>query len=372
MLTGCGGGSGTASDAETIPACTPTTAKATGGTPYTTQVDWPYYGADAASTKYRPVSQITADNFADLEVQWVWCAPDEAAVKKDDTLWPGNNESTPLMVDGVLYSTTPLSEAAAVDPMTGETLWTYDPRTYDNGSPPNLGYINRGLAYWADGTDKRIFLATGDARLIALIAADGKPDRPPSGTTARSISSRACAGRRTASTTASIRRPWCVGIRWWSGATIHDKPDVKDMPPGDVRGFDARTGVLKWDFKTIPQAGEYGNDTWGNDSWVDAGSTNVWTSMSCDQTLGLVYLPLSAPNNDYFGGDRPGDNLFSQSEVAVNGETGARVWSFQAIHHGIWDYDFPGGAGAGGCYRGRHRYSGGGPGLQAGLHLCIR
>ena len=260
-------------------------------------------------------------------------------MKRDDTLWPGKNESTPLMVDGVLYSSTPLSEAGAVDPMTGETLWTYAPRTYDNGSPPNLGYINRGLAYRADGTDKRIFLATGDARLIALNAADGKPID----TFGDNGEVNLLKGMRREANSLyyGVNSPALVcGDTVVVGATIHDQPDVKDMPPGDVRGFDARSGVLKWDFKTIPQAGEYGNDTWGNDSWVDAGSTNVWTSMSCDETLGLVYLPLSAPNNDYFGGDHSFGKATDIGGQYLPGEAGVLIQEplqWQKTHDGVAD-----------------------------------
>jgi quinoprotein glucose dehydrogenase len=306
---------------------------------------WRAYGADYASTKYAPLDQIDRNNVGSLRVAWRWDSIDNAMLAANPDLRTFVNEGTPLMVDGVLYVSTSLSQVAAIDAATGSTLWTYDPGTYKDGTPANVGFVHRGVAYWEEGSDRRILYATGDAYLIALDAATGRP-----------VPSFGQDGR--VDLTQGLRRPVdrslyavssppviCRGVVV-VGSTVLDpfaiyKMPGKEMPPGDVRGFDVRTGAQRWVFQTIPQPGEYGNETWENDSWKTTGSTNVWTWMSADEELGYVYLPVSTPTNDFYGGHRHGDNLFAESLVCVNAETGARVWHFQMIHHGLWDYDLP-------------------------------
>ena len=308
-------------------------------------VDWRAYGSDYASTKYSRLTEIDRDNVGRLEIAWQWDSIANQILEADSTLRVFVNEATPLMVHGVLYTSTALSQVAAIDGATGKTLWMYDPKTWADGTPANVGFVHRGVAYWEEGAERRILYATGDAYLIALDADTGKP-----------ITHFGDNGR--VDLTKGLRRPVdrslyavssppviCRGVVV-VGSTVLDSfavnrmPDVA-MPPGDVRGYDVKTGAQKWVFQTIPQKDEYGNETWLVDSWKTTGSTNVWTWMSADETLGYVYLPISTPTNDFYGGHRLGDNLFAESLVCLNAETGERVWHFQMVHHGIWDYDLP-------------------------------
>lgn len=301
--------------------------------------EWRWYGADLASTKYAPLDQITAENIDQLEIAWRWTSPDEAIRSTNRTLWTWKNESTPIMIDGVLYTSTSMSLVAALDATTGKTKWVYNTQSYLTGSAPNH-YHHRGVAYWEDGEDRRIFIGTGDAYLIALDAETGQP-----------ISEFGEGGR--IDLTQGLRRPIdrldygvssppiICGGTVMVGATITDYPRNKVMPPGDMRGFDVRTGEQRWVFESIPQGDALGVATWGQDSWKHVGNTNVWTMMSCDEELGFVYLPFGTPSNDYYGADRPGDNLFAESLVALHAETGTYAWHFQMVHHGIWDYDLP-------------------------------
>jgi quinoprotein glucose dehydrogenase len=244
------------------------------------------------------------------------------------------------MVGGVLYVSTSLSQVAALDAATGKTLWVYDPETWKNGTPPNHGFVHRGVAYWADGNDRRILFGTGDGHLIALNAQTGKP-----------VATFGEQGR--VDLTAGLGRP--VNRRLYGvssppiicrdvvivGSSILDFPLEKEMPPGDVRGFDARTGKQRWVFRPVPVEGQFGSETWEQNSWKATGNTNVWTMMSADDELGYVYLPFGTPSNDFYGGGRPGSGLFGESLVCLDARTGRRVWHFQAVRHGLWDYDLP-------------------------------
>jgi quinoprotein glucose dehydrogenase len=302
--------------------------------------EWPSYGANKASSKYAPLSHLTRDNVQQLRVAWRWLSVDQPILQADPSLWTMVYEATPLMVGGVLYTSTSLSQVAAIEAAAGKTLWVYDPKSYQHGSPPNLGFVHRGVAYWQDGADQRILIATGDAHLIALDAKTGQP-----------LEAFGDQGR--IDLTHGLRRP--VSRTYYGvssppivcrdvvvvGASILDYPGEKAMPPGDVRGFDVRTGAQRWTFHSVPQGGEVGSETWAHESWKHVGNTNVWTTMSCDEELGYVYLPFSTPSNDYYGGQRLGHNLFAESLVALQAQTGQRVWHFQMVHHGLWDYDLP-------------------------------
>ncbi len=300
--------------------------------------EWRVYASDSHSSRYAPLDQIHRDNFHELEVAWQWWSIDNELRKRRPGPDPGPNESTPLLVDGVLYTSTSLNQVAALDPTSGRLLWSHDP-----GSP---GAVHRGLAYWegrreGGAVDRRLLLATRDSYLIALDADSGEPI-PSFGRSARvdlTLGLRRPPAKR--SLLSQTSPPVVCRDVVVVGSAVYDRHDQRQMPPGDVRGFDVRTGELLWTFHTVPQEGEPGNETWEGDSWRYTGNTNVWTSMSCDPERGYVYLPVSTPTNDYYGGHRPGANLFGETLVCLDARTGERVWHFQIVHHGLWDYDLP-------------------------------
>lgn len=302
--------------------------------------EWPTYGGDAGNTKFSALGQIDADNVARVATAWVWESPDDALSAADPRLTTGAFKATPIMAGGVLYIRTSLSQVAAIDPATGAQLWVFDPRSYDAGRPTNLGFNSRGVAYWSDGGEARVFLATGDARLWALDAATGEP--VPGFADGGSVDLTEGLPHVTPRSAYSVMSPpLVVGDVVIVGSSISDGPANMTAPPGDVRAFDVVTGAERWTFHTIPRAGEFGNDTWLDGSWQYTGNTNVWSIMSADPELGYVYLPVGTPTNDWYGGHRPGNGLFGESLVAVEAATGRRVWHFQLVHHGLWDYDLP-------------------------------
>ncbi len=302
--------------------------------------EWPSYGGDKASSKYSPLDQIGPDNFNRLSVAWTWRSADEEIVKANPQLKTWIWESTPLMVGGVLYVSTSLSQVAAIDAATGKTRWIYDPGTWKNGTPSNNGFVHRGVAYWADGDDQRIVFGTGDGYLICLDAKTGKPI-PAFGQGGR-IDLTQGLGRTFARRLYGVSSPpMIVGDVVVMGSKVHDFPLSKEMPPGHVRGFDVRTGKPRWLFRSVPAEGEFGNETWDQGSWKTTGGANAWTLMSADEALGYVYLPFGTPSNDLYGGHRPGNGLFGESLVCLDARTGKRIWHFQMAHHGVWDYDLP-------------------------------
>ena len=315
----------------------------TQGTSGTSKGEWTHYGGNAASHKYSPLDQINKDNIGKLTIAWRWASPDNAVVEANPTARPGGYADTPLMVKGVLYTVTSLGQIAAINPATGQTIWVVDPGNWKTGRPGNLGYVHRGLAYWSDGKIDRLLLGTHDAYLISVDAKTGALDKSFGdggridlmGTLAHAV--------RATNYSVSAAPVICKDVVV-VGASIHDGPTHKEWPRGDVSGFDVRTGKKLWTIHSIPQKGEFGNETWGDDSWTYTGSTNVWTNMSADEELGYVYLPFGTPTDDFYGGHRPGANLFAETLVALDAKTGKRVWHFQGVHHGVWDYDFPGGA----------------------------
>ncbi len=304
-----------------------------------TNGEWRHYAGDQGSTKYSPLDQINAENFADLEVAWRWESADKALEGKA----PANPyffRGTPLVVKGVAYISTGLSQVAAVNATTGETIWVHDPKSYDRGPVTHGMYHHRGVEYWTDGDEERIFISTGGRQLVSIDAKTGKAD--PNFGTDGWVDLLLDLGRKVNARNIGDNKPPVVcRDTVIVGSIIMDFPTTKKNPPGFVRGYDVRTGKQKWIFHSIPQAGEFGNDTWENDSWKYTGNTNVWSLMTCDEELGYVYLPFGTPTSDYYGGHRHGDNLFAESLVCLDAETGERVWHFQGVHHGIWDYDFP-------------------------------
>ena len=308
--------------------------------PAATGGEWRYYAGDAASTKYSPLGQVTRANVGSLEIAWRWSSPDNEIVKANPSARPGGFQDTPIMVNGVLYTTSSLGVYSAIDPATGRTLWQYDPEVWKVGRPPNLGYTHRGAAYWSDGSRRRIISGTHDAHLISIDAETGKPDTT-FGVNGRADVVEGLAYVERMRNYAINSTPVVVKNVVIAGANIQDLPQTKEQPRGDIFGFDARTGKKLWTFHSIPQKGEFGNDTWENGSAEYTGATNVWSMITVDEELGYIYLPFGTPTNDYYGGHRLGNNLFAESLVCLDATTGKRVWHFQAVHHGLWDYDFP-------------------------------
>jgi len=336
---------------------------------------WPSYGGDLGSTKYAPLNQINAENFNDLTIAWRWKTADRFLSRQDghgewwadsETIfeslqeenpdrWRGGMmphisslKATPLMVDGVLYLCTPLYQGVAIDAATGETLWVYNPRSYETGTPTMSIYWNhRGVAYWADDSEARVLWGTGDGYLIAVDAKTGRPCADFGDNGRIDLMKGVPRANRddrdylNALLLSCASPPIIVRDTVITGCSIADRRVAKEAVPGWVRAHDVRSGDHKWDFHTVPQEGEFGVETWENDSWKYSGNANVWTQMSADEELGYVYLPTGTPTNDFYGADRLGDNLFAESLVCVDVETGDRIWHFQTVHHGLWDYDNP-------------------------------
>ncbi len=317
-----------------------TSTVGTQGTLSTPEVPWTHYGGNAASQKYSPLDQINKDNVGKLRIAWRWASPDNAVVTENPMARPGMYHDTPLMVKGVIYTVTSLGQIAAINPATGASIWVFDPANWKAGRPGNLGFVHRGISYWSDGNKERLLLGTSDAYLISVDARTGALD-PTFGQEGR-IDLMAGLAHAVRSTNYSVTAaPVICRDVVVVGASIHDVPMHKEAPRGDVSGYDVRTGKKLWTLHAIPQKGEYGNETWGDDSFTYTGNTNVWTNMSADEELGYVYLPFGTPTDDWYGGHRPGANLFAESLVALDARTGKRIWHFQAVHHGVWDYDLP-------------------------------
>ena len=316
-----------------------------------TNGEWRSYGGDAGSTKYSPLDQIDASNFSDLNVAWRWQSADgsldlETLREQIPELSIRGLQATPLMVSGVLYISTSLHQAAAVDAGTGATIWVHDPKAYLGGLPTHA-YRSRGVAYWTDGEQARIFWGTSEGYLVGVDAYTGQPVRSFGDNGRVDLMAdipRAIRGAKDhrGRNLLGVGSPPIVSNDVIVTPTIiTDYATRREAPPGWLKGVDARTGETKWMFRTVPQEGDLGVDTWLDDSWRYSGNTNVWAMLSADDELGVVYLPTGTPTSDYYGGHRLGDNLFAESIVALDIETGERIWHFQAVHHGVWDYDFP-------------------------------
>ena len=287
----------------------------------------------------QPLSQINAANFSKLEVAWRF---------KTDSLGPRPEfkfESTPLMVNGRLFSTAGTRRAVvALDATTGELLWMHSEQEGARGEAAPRQLSGRGLAYWTDGKQERILYVTPGYRLVAL---DARTGHPVTGFGSNGIVDLkqdfdqqidlASAPVGLHATPLVAKDVVIVGAAFDTGANPSSKTNVK----GYIRGYDARTGKRLWIFHTVPRPGEFGHDSWLEDSASYTGNTGVWAQMSADEELGLAYLPTELPTHDYYGGFRPGNNLFSESIVAVDLRTGQRKWHYQLVHHGIWDMDIP-------------------------------
>lgn len=304
-------------------------------------VQWHTYGSDLASSRYVALEQINADNVSQLQILWSWETPDNAVFRQDDRASAAEYKSTPIMVDGVLYVSTSLGMVAAIDALSGEQRWVFDTGSWQRGRHPNFNNNHRGVSWWDDGADGRILMAANDGVLWSLNARTGLPD--PAFGDQGAVDLKLGLGRDAMiGQYGAISPPTVINDVIVMGSSISDGPRFRDqLPPGHVRGYDARTGEQKWIFHTIPQDGEPGTETWENQSWRSAGATNVWTTMSADPETGYVYLPVSTPNNDWYGAHRLGDNLYAESLVCLDSATGEVIWHFQMVHHGLWDYDLP-------------------------------
>ncbi len=312
------------------------------GQPSTSKGDWPMYNADLRGTRYSPLDQINGSNFSKLELAWRF-KTDNLGSRPEFKL-----EGTPIVVNGILYATGGTRRSVfAMKADTGELLWVHAELEGERGAYAPRQLSGRGVSFWTDGKgDDRVVYVTTGYRLIELNAKTGTPVPTfgkdgvvdlkvgmvyGAGTPIDLVKGEA--GLHSTPTIAG--NTILVGSSFKEGMTIETHNNTK----GNVRAFDARTGKLLWTFNTIPRPGEFGNETWENDSWKENGNAGVWTQMSVDEEAGLAYLPVEDPASDFYGGHRPGDNLFGDSLVCVDLKTGQRKWHFQIVHHPIWDYD---------------------------------
>ncbi len=300
--------------------------------------EWHVHGGENGYTRYAPLDQINAETVADLEVAWRRQAVDASLhARWPDLRYSNQLRSTPIMVDGVLYASNGIGMVEAFDPATGETIWVQDIPFLTNDETPR-GAANRGVGYWAGaGEDRPRILSV---RSSYLFATDAETGRPVLGFgDDGKVDLRIFADTPEPQPFNYISPPLVVRDVVVVGQLMEDHPRTKENRPGYVRAYDVRTGELRWTWNPIPQAGEPGVETWLDDSWQYSGMANVWTNMSADDELGLIYLPTGAPSNDMYGGHRPGDNLYANSIVCLRAETGEMVWYFQTVHHDLWDYD---------------------------------
>lgn len=279
---------------------------------------WAIYGGGADQIRYSTLDQINRSNVAHLEVAWIFDARES-----------GGLQSNPIVVDGLLYATTPKHRVVALDAATGAVRWQFD-------SKMDLSGPNRGVAYWAAGNDRRIFTGQGSF-VYALNARTGEPIGQ-FGREGR-IDLREGLGRPPYLQSVRLTTPGVV----FKDLLIVGGRVSEGLPasPGDIRAYDVRSGRMRWTFHTIPHPGELGSDTWPKDAWTYSGGANNWAGMAVDERRGIVYAPTGSAAADFYGANRAGDNLFANSLVALNAETGKRIWHFQAVRHDIWDRDFP-------------------------------
>ena len=290
--------------------------------------DWRVAGADPGNTRFSPLDQINTTNVGQLQVAWVYHTGD---LPPDGH---GEIQATPIVVDGILYATTPKVAVIALRADKGTLLWRFD--AFPNR--PTQPHVNRGVVYWADegGHDRRIFFAV-DRRLYALDARTGEPMRSfgDSGW----VDLGAGLGQDFSGTYLVSTSPGVAykDILIW-GTRVGEEAG---SAPGHIRAYDARTGKIRWTFHTIPWPGEFGYDTWPPETFKSAGGANSWAGMTIDTARGVVYIPTGSATPDFYGGDRVGANLFANSLVALDAATGKRIWHFQTVHHDLWDRDLP-------------------------------
>jgi quinoprotein glucose dehydrogenase len=304
--------------------------------------EWPAWGGDLAATKYSTLTDINRGNVAQLSKAWEW-ATNETPNTAPRTR-PGNFQATPLMIGDTLYLSTSYNRVVALDASTGREFWSYDPKAYLAGQPPNgTGFVHRGIATWSDGRRRRIFM-NSRWNLIALDAATGNPIRDFGDTGVVDLTKDLARNGKPVNklhyTQTSPPVVWRNLVIVGNG--VADKLIYPNDPPGDVQAFDVKSGKRVWSFSPVPRrADDDGAETWQDNSWKTTGHTNVWAPFSVDDRRGLVYLPVSTPSNDWYGGARKGNDLYAESIVCLDARNGHRVWHFQTVHHGLWDYDLP-------------------------------
>jgi len=291
--------------------------------------EWRHYGGDAGATRYSAADQITRSNVKKLKVAWTHRTGD--AMERPATAI----ECTPIVVDGTMYLTTAQVKVHAVDPVNGQRKWAFDPM---GGRPSRRSPgVNRGVAYWQQGNDKRIF-ATSQDMLYAIDAVTGELDQKFAAKGALDLKldfDHDMTGLSFRHTSPVVVFEDLVITGGGGGEGPY--PEA----PGHIRAWDARTGRRRWIFHTVPKPGEFGHDTWDGDSWKYTGGTNCWAGMSVDLKRGILYAGIGSPSFDFYGGNRKGNNLFGNSVVALDARTGKRLWHFQIVHHDVWDYDMP-------------------------------
>ncbi|MES2521749.1 MAG: pyrroloquinoline quinone-dependent dehydrogenase [Gemmatimonadota bacterium] len=306
------------------------------------RVGWATPSGDAGAMRWSPLTDVDRDNVKRLAVAWTWRTGERgvAASATAPAARPGQFQTSPVVIGDTMYLSTPYAAVAALDARTGRELWRYDPETWRAGQPSNgTGFVHRGVATWSNGGARRV-LINARWKLVALDARTGKPI-PSFGEGGEVDLIKGLRRPVNKLHYTNTSPPVVFGNVVIVGNGVGDRLRYRNDPPGDVQGFDARTGKRLWSFKTIPDAGEFGANTWEDSSYAYMGHTNVWAPMSVDLKRGLVFLPVSTPTNDWYGGDRKGDNLFAESVVALDARTGKRVWHYQVVHHGLWDYDLP-------------------------------
>jgi len=292
--------------------------------------DWRVTGGDPGNTRFSPLDQINTTNVARLRVAWVYHTGDLAPDQH------GEIQATPIVVDGVLYATTPALAAIALRAASGTLLWRFDPRTTHDARRTDFSHVNRGVVYWADSSDRRIFFTAG-RKLYGLDARTGRPI--PTFGDSGSVDLAAGLSRAIGDAYLVATSPGAIyqdlliqGIR---------VGEEEGSAPGDLRAYDVHTGAIRWTFHTIPHPGEFGYETWPAGAWQTAGGANSWAGLSLDTARGIVYVPTGSATPDFYGGARIGANLFANSLLALDAATGKRLWHFQTVHHDLWDRDLP-------------------------------
>lgn len=303
-------------------------------------IGWPSYAGDPGATRFSPITELTPANVRRLRPAWVW-RPAEGRVR--DTLKrrlasPLSFEATPLVFADTLFLVTPLHQAVALDATTGREIWRFDPGTWRQGATlTRVNVTHRGVTVWSGPQGRRVFLATGPF-LYALDAATGKP-LPDFGDGGK-VDLVVGLGRKVdPAHFGNTSPPAIIDSLVVVGSAVADEVTYPGDPPGDVQAFHAITGAPVWRWSPVPGAGEPGADTWPPNAAATVGHTNTWAPITVDPERGLVFLPVSTPSNDWYGGARLGANLFAESLVCLDGRTGKERWHFQTVHHGLWDYD---------------------------------